>query len=56
MLEKSESNNLYKIIEEGNTIIEAGVIDNVLRLKLSIFNSFHIPNVYIGEIRNLNEH
>lgn len=42
-------------MQEGNALLEAGVTEDILRLRLTVSESPDIVNVYIGEIRNLDE-
>ena len=56
MLEKSEPNTFHKIMEQGNTLLETGVIGDVLQFRLTVTESVNVKNIYIGEIRSLEEH
>ena len=56
MQEKSEENTFHKIMEEGNSVLEVGITEQVLRVRLTVTEPVDMVNVYIGEIRNICDH
>lgn len=48
MLDKLEVNTLYRIMQEGNAFLDAGIIENSLRLRLTVSESTDIVKKYIG--------
>lgn len=42
---------IVEIMEEGNSLLEAGVIEDTLRLRLTIFEPADVVNVNIEDIR-----
>lgn len=43
-------------MQEGKALLEAAIINDFLRFRLIISESADINNVYIGEIRNFEDH
>ena len=56
MLEKSKASFSLKIGDETNFILEAGIIGEILQFKLTITESLGMKNIYIGEIKSMEEH
>lgn len=54
--EESAANTFSKIMEEGNALLEATIIEEVLQLRLTVSESANKKDIYVGEIRNMEEH
>lgn len=43
-------------MEERNSVLEVGIFEGILRLRLTVTESVGLTHVYIGEIRDICDH
>lgn len=50
------TNSFRKIKQCDNILIEAAIINEILKLKLTVLKSDNLTNVFVGEIKSLKEY
>lgn len=56
MIDKTTNNIFKRIMDKNNTLLEAGIIDQSLQLRLTVSEHVNSKKVYVEQLKSLQKH